>query len=273
MNQPSAPGLKRINCQATNCHRCLNPENLRKTELPEQANHGVIHKKPAFTIHNYFVLSLKSIPDFRSTITRSQLLASFADHQSYDVAPAMANPLLSNPLISYRTPSAKVSQGHEMHRSCDFLPICTKWPLMHSATCGTWVLLRSHHDANKREQARNWKQRCKLPNHESWLQSGRRWQICKDAILGFCKTPHRVPHASNGPSITSWSLPRKSPNRTIHCAVSVVAFTGIDMGKQVCLKNSQNLDLKAKRRELTGMDHFLSREFSGAQGLQINTMA
>ena len=90
--------------------------------------------------------------------------------------------------------------------------------------------------------------------------------ICKGVILGCSKTPHRVLHASNGPSITSWSLPRKSPNRTIHCAVSVVAFTGIDMGKLVCLKNSQNLDFKAKRRELTWTDHFLSREFSGAQG-------
>ena len=121
--------------------RCLNPENLRKTELPGQANHGVIHEKPAIHHPKMGRIILKNLSQTQTSVrktTRSQLLASFADHQSYDVAPVMANPLLSTPLISYRPPSVKVSQG--------FGVASDAFSNLRHLSFGK----RSHHDANKR---------------------------------------------------------------------------------------------------------------------------
>lgn len=149
--------------------RCWkNLENLRKTELPEQANHGVVHKKPAFTIHKWVVYVRIIHKNLSQTSVRQSPGLSFSHLLPIIKAMTLR---LSWPIHFY-----------PIIQSFDFLPdsICKGqsrlgsglWCIQQLAApefCFDHTMMQT-----KGEQARNWKQRCKLPNHESWLQSGRK---------------------------------------------------------------------------------------------------
>lgn len=105
----------------------------------------------------------------------------------------------SNPLISYRTPSVKVSQGLGVASDA-----FSNLRHLSFASITPWCKQKENRQEIENKDVNYQITKADYKVEENSLL------ICKGVILGFSKTPHRVVHASNGPSITSWSLPRKS---------------------------------------------------------------